>query len=146
LRIEILFPHRVKNEAFRDTTEEYLRLSSRFVAADLLVQPLADRQGRLHPTVRARLSDGAGIVLSEHGRAVDSDWFLARIERARREGSDLRFVIGDADGYPEEVDALCKERIALSPLTLPHELALVILAEQIWRTASRVAGHPYHRG
>jgi len=146
LRLEILFPHKVKNEAFRKTVEQYLRLATRFVPVDLAVQPLADRQGRLHPGVKARVSDGSGILLSEHGRAVDSDWFLACLERARQSGQDLVFIIGDADGYPRELEPLCKERIALSPLTLPHELALVILAEQIWRAAARAAKHPYHRG
>jgi rRNA large subunit m3Psi methyltransferase RlmH len=146
LKVAILFPHKVKNEAFRTSAEQYLRIAGRFVPVDLHVQPLADRQGRLHPAVRSRLAGAEGICLSEHGTAVDSDWFLARLERARQAGQDLVFVIGDADGYPKELESLCRERIALSPLTLPHELALVILAEQLWRAAARAAKHPYHRG
>ncbi len=146
MRLTILFPHKVKNELFRQSAEQYLLQATRFVPAEMAVQPLSDRQGRLHSGIRTRLAGGAGIVLSEHGKAVDSDWFLARLERARQAGQDLHFVIGDADGYPKELETLCRERIALSPLTLPHELALVVLAEQIWRAAARAAGHPYHRG
>jgi len=71
---------------------------------------------------------------------------LARwLEARRRSGQDLAFVIGGPDGLGKEVFARCQQRWSLSRLTLPHGLVRVVLAEQLYRAATVLAGHPYHR-
>ena len=85
------------------------------------------------------------VVLDERGKALSTADLARRIERWKQEGVDIAFTIGGADGTApalrEEADLL----LSLSPLTLPHGLCRVLLAEQLYRAVSLLAGHPYHR-
>jgi 23S rRNA (pseudouridine1915-N3)-methyltransferase len=68
-----------------------------------------------------------------------------RLARWRDEARAVAFVVGSADGLAESVKREAAEVASLSALTLPHGLVRVIVAEQIYRAASLLAGHPYHR-
>lgn len=85
------------------------------------------------------------VALDERGTEFSTRelaaWLKARIE----EGTDLAFVIGGPDGLAPEVLARSRLRWSLTRLTLPHALARVLLAEQLYRAMSLLAGHPYHR-
>jgi 23S rRNA (pseudouridine1915-N3)-methyltransferase len=85
------------------------------------------------------------ILLDPGGKALDSAAFAALFQKAEREGRDLVFVIGGADGLPEGWAARADLLVSLSALTLPHELARAILAEQIYRAFATLRGHPYPR-
>mgnify|MGYP000855826693 CR=1 FL=1 len=80
------------------------------------------------------------VVLDEHGRDLTTVDFAKSLVRWR----DV-FVIGGPDGLSPEVKARAKATIRLSAMTLPHAMARVLLAEQIYRAWSILAGHPYHR-
>jgi 23S rRNA (pseudouridine1915-N3)-methyltransferase len=77
--------------------------------------------------------------------AARRNYFARRIERWKEEGRDVAFVIGGADGMAVELQQQAEWVFSLSPLTLPHGLCRVVLAEQIYRAVSLLAGHPYHR-
>lgn len=85
------------------------------------------------------------VVLDEHGRDVTTMDFARLVAKRRAESETLVFVIGGPDGLAPEVKALGRETIRLSAMTLPHALARVLLAEQIYRAWSILANHPYHR-
>lgn len=85
------------------------------------------------------------IVLDEHGRDLTTVDFAKLIAKGRSTGETYVFVIGGPDGLAPEVKALARETIRLSAMTLPHALARVFLAEQIYRAWSILAKHPYHR-
>ena len=85
------------------------------------------------------------VVLDESGTAMATTDFARRIERWRRDGVDVAFVIGGADGTASALREEAEMLLSLSPLTLPHGLCRVMLAEQLYRAASMLAGHPYHR-
>jgi 23S rRNA (pseudouridine1915-N3)-methyltransferase len=86
------------------------------------------------------------IACDEHGPARGSRAFAARIARLRDDGlRRLAFVIGGADGLAPEVLAAAREHLGFGPQTWPHALARVMLAEQIYRAATLLAGSPYHR-
>lgn len=94
----------------------------------------------------AALQQGEWVVaLDERGTQMSTrelaDWLGGRM----REGSDLAFLIGGPDGLAAEVRARSDESMALSRLTLPHALARVVLAEQLYRAVSILNHHPYHR-
>jgi 23S rRNA (pseudouridine1915-N3)-methyltransferase len=91
-----------------------------------------------HPAARKVLLDPAG-------KRLDSAGFTALISRAQMEGRDLVFVVGGHDGLPAGWAARADLLLALSPLTFPHELARVLLAEQIYRAVATLRGHPYPR-
>lgn len=85
------------------------------------------------------------VPLDEHALEPTTLEFVHWIEQRRAGGQDLVFIIGGPDGLGEEVLARAQFRLALSRLTLPHALARVLLVEQLYRAASVLAGHPYHR-
>lgn len=85
------------------------------------------------------------VVLDEHGRSFPTRALAEHLERWRGDGRDLAFIIGGADGLAPDIKKGAGLLWSLSPLTLPHGLVRVILAEQLYRAASMLAGHPYHR-
>ena len=85
------------------------------------------------------------VLLDERGKQFGSRDLAGRLGDWQRDGRDLCFVIGGPDG----VSDACRQRAdftwSLSPLTLPHGLARVLLAEQLYRAHALQSGHPYHR-
>jgi 23S rRNA (pseudouridine1915-N3)-methyltransferase len=96
--------------------------------------------------IRARLGGARLVACDEHGAMVASRAFAAHLAALRDDGlRDLAFVIGGADGLDASVLGAAAERIAFGPQTWPHALARVMLAEQVYRAVSILAGSPYHR-
>jgi|HubBroStandDraft_6_1064221.scaffolds.fasta_scaffold522560_2 23S rRNA (pseudouridine1915-N3)-methyltransferase len=85
------------------------------------------------------------VTLDERGTERTTVELSHWLEQRRASGQDLAFIIGGPDGLSEEVLARGHFRWSLSRLTLPHGLVRVVLAEQIYRAATLLAGHPYHR-
>jgi len=85
------------------------------------------------------------IVLDERGRSFSTRDLAGRLERWRGDGRDTAFIIGGADGLAGDIRKGADLLWSLSPLTLPHGLVRIILAEQLYRAASLLANHPYHR-
>lgn len=85
------------------------------------------------------------VVLDERGKAVGTGELARRIERWRQAGGDVAFIIGGADGTAPALQREADLLLALSAFTLPHGLCRVMLAEQLYRAMSLLAGHPYHR-
>jgi 23S rRNA (pseudouridine1915-N3)-methyltransferase len=94
----------------------------------------------------AALPAGAFVVALEvEGRGLSTE-ALARFWAARlKDGRDLAFLIGGPEGLSAACIARADERLSLSALTLPHGLARLVLAEQLYRATSLLKGHPYHR-
>jgi len=85
------------------------------------------------------------VALDERGRGWTTRELADRLARWRDEARDVAFVIGSADGLAESVKRDAAAVVALSAMTLPHGLVRVLLAEQLYRATSLLAGHPYHR-
>lgn len=97
----------------------------------------------------ARAADRAErrVALDERGDAVDSATFADMLRRWRDQGvRETAFLIGGADGHHPETRTAADRIVSFGALTWPHALARVMLAEQLYRAATIVAGHPYHRG
>jgi 23S rRNA (pseudouridine1915-N3)-methyltransferase len=105
---------------------------------------------------RARVEEGAQlllkinaseqvVLLDERGKQLSTKTFAARLSEWQADGRDLTFIIGGPDGVSDD----CRQRAdftwSLSSLTLPHGLARVLFAEQLYRAWSLQSGHPYHR-
>lgn len=106
-----------------------------------------DRQAEEARAIAARMPTGARIMaLDERGDALTSEALAAAIGRARDQGTDeLCCVIGGPDGLSPEFRARAHCSLALGALTWPHRLVRIMLAEQLYRAATILAGHPYHR-
>jgi 23S rRNA (pseudouridine1915-N3)-methyltransferase len=85
------------------------------------------------------------IALDERGTLFDTMALARRVTRWRESGRDVAFILGGADGLSEDVKKSADLIWSLSPLTLPHGLARVVLAEQLYRAFSILQNHPYHR-
>jgi 23S rRNA (pseudouridine1915-N3)-methyltransferase len=93
-----------------------------------------------------QLQDAHVIACDEHGKTWTSRAFAGRIATLRDDGvRRLVIVIGGADGHAPEVLARADETLAFGPQTWPHALARVMLAEQVYRAVTILAGGPYHR-
>lgn len=85
------------------------------------------------------------VVLDEHGKQIASGAFAERMRSWQDGGQNIAFLIGGADGLSDEVLSKAHERLALGPMTWPHMLARVLVAEQLYRAITLLTGHPYHR-
>lgn len=85
------------------------------------------------------------VALDERGEAWTTSQLAEKLRRWRDDASPVAFVIGSADGLAGAIKRDAHVLMALSALTLPHGLARIVLAEQIYRAASLLRGHPYHR-
>jgi 23S rRNA (pseudouridine1915-N3)-methyltransferase len=86
------------------------------------------------------------VALDEHGTSVDSDGFARHLGRWRDEGvANNVFMIGGADGLSPDLRRKSKLTVAFGTATWPHQMVRVMLLEQIYRAATILAGHPYHR-
>lgn len=106
-----------------------------------------ERKRREGELIRAALPDGAvTVALDERGRDLSSEAFARRIETWRDSGRrTVAFMIGGADGLDDETRDRADMILSLGKMTWPHLLVRGMLAEQIFRAQSILAGHPYHR-
>ena len=96
-----------------------------------------------------KLAEGAEaiVVLDENGKSLKSHIFATWLGAERDRGvKHMAFLLGGPDGHGEAVLAAATLRLSLGAMTLPHGMARAVLAEQIYRASTILAGHPYHRG
>ena len=93
-----------------------------------------------------RITPGSRVILCDvGGDALDSAAFATLMQQQRERAQDLAIIIGGAHGVDEAVRERAQQRIALAPWTLPHELARLVLAEQLYRAGTITRGEPYHK-
>lgn len=104
---------------------------------------IADEAGRL---LKAAPAEAVIIALDERGRGLSSADFADLIRTRRDAGAKAAaFLIGGADGHGRAVLDAATVTLSLSAMTLPHGLARIVLVEQLYRAATILSGHPYHR-
>jgi 23S rRNA (pseudouridine1915-N3)-methyltransferase len=134
---------------------EYQKRLSHWLPLDLVeIEPGLRGKGR--DAVRATADEGARVIaalpkgalvvaLDGRGKAWTSEQLAQRLEHWRGQGRDLAFLIGGPEGHATDVLARADESWSLGPLTLPHMLVRLLVAEQLYRAAALLANHPYHR-
>ena len=106
------------------------------------VTELPDQGGKM-PDLPA---NAASVVLDERGKALASSELASKLESWRDGGKrEARFLIGAADGHDEEMRRSADLLLSFGPATWPHMMARAMLAEQLFRSVSILANHPYHR-
>lgn len=134
---------------------EYQKRLSHWLPLELVeVEPGVRGKGR--DTARATSDEGSRVLaalpknafvvaLDGRGKPHSSEQLAVRLEHWRGRGQDLAFLVGGPEGHAHEVIARADETWSLGPLTLPHMLVRLVLAEQVYRAAALLANHPYHR-
>lgn len=138
------------NEGYND----YARRLTQDYKLELIEIPLGQRSGG--DTARAMEKEGERmlsamtgnpymVALQVGGKALSTEQLAKFLEARAREGRGLAFCIGGPEGLAAAVDERAEMRWSLSPLTLPHALVRVIVAEALYRAVMVIKGHPYHR-
>jgi 23S rRNA (pseudouridine1915-N3)-methyltransferase len=159
VRIWLLAVGRLKQGPERDLAERYRKRfedSGRPIGfRGLVIKEIAESRARdagsriaeEGAALAAAIPDRAIIVaLDERGVTLDSASFARNLAKDRDAGlSDLVFLIGGADGLSPELRSKARQTLAFGSATWPHQLARIMLLEQLYRAATLLAGHPYHR-
>jgi 23S rRNA (pseudouridine1915-N3)-methyltransferase len=133
MRISVIAVGRLR-PPFQDDVEHYRKMLAGHAKVELI-------EVREDEKVPPRIRDRAfSVLLSSEGESFGSERFAEWMEERRRDGRDLCFVIGGPKGLELEADM----RLSLGPMTLPHQLARVVLLEQIFRAHKILAREPYH--
>lgn len=137
-----------------EATAEYLKRLPREARMTLVTVKPEKRAGQPAEAIKAleatrlmeKIPAGSRLVaLDEHGRQVSTRELADLLARWLEMGKDTVLVIGGADGLAADLLERAEARVALSRLTLPHALARVLVAEQVYRAVSLLHNHPYHR-
>jgi 23S rRNA (pseudouridine1915-N3)-methyltransferase len=155
LKIKVAWIGKTKEAAIQSLTEEYLKRISRYVTVEGI--PLKDEAALLEmcgipsATIKIKRSMGATkstlVLLDSRGKQFSSEEFAKFLgDYQDRNPLALVFGVGAADGFSEEARAAAQFTLSLGKMTLPHELARVVLLEQIYRAFTILKRHPYHCG
>jgi 23S rRNA (pseudouridine1915-N3)-methyltransferase len=140
--------------SYREACDDYLRRLGRYVK----VREVEVREASRAPTVDAQREEEAGrllarvpggaavVALAREGSGWTSEELAGRMEGWRMAARPLAFVIGGSRGLAPRLLASAAARWSLGPLTLPHEMARVIVTEQLYRAFTIIRGEPYHKG
>jgi 23S rRNA (pseudouridine1915-N3)-methyltransferase len=154
VKIKIASIGKTKEPAIQSLADEYLKRISRYVQVEGLAlrdeDALLQMCGRAAP-VKANKTTRAGkstlVLMDSRGKQFSSEEFAGFLgDYQDRNPLPLVFAIGPADGFSEPAIRAAQHIISLGKMTLAHELARVVLLEQIYRAFTILKGHPYHSG
>jgi 23S rRNA (pseudouridine1915-N3)-methyltransferase len=154
VKIKIAWMGKTKEPAIQVLTDEYLKRISRYVPVEGLAvrdeAALLQMCGRGAPG-KASKTASAGkstlLLLDSRGKQFSSEeWARFLGDYQDRNPLPLVFAVGPADGFSEEARSAAQHTISLGRMTLTHELARVVLLEQVYRGFTILKGHPYHSG
>ena len=154
MRLTVAVVGKPRNAALAAAIHEYETRAARYWPLDVV--EVREASGRGVSAADARTREGARllervpeaalvIACDERGDELTSAEFARVVSGARERAQDVAFVIGGAYGLPDEVRTRASRAIQLAPFTLPHELARLVLAEQLYRAGTIVRGEPYHK-
>jgi 23S rRNA (pseudouridine1915-N3)-methyltransferase len=137
MKIVVYYVGKPRDPHANRMAEDFIQRSSHYGRCEMReVVPARFDPWAKHPTATK-------ILLDPGGKSMDSAAFAKLVSGAQQEARDLVFLIGGASGLPPAWREKGGLLLSLSALTMPHELARVVLAEQIYRAFATLAGHPY---
>ena len=154
-KIKIIALGKLKEKAYTELEREFLKRLSPFAKIKIVELPEESyRSGDVIEKIKEKEADkiirqlpenGVIILLEEKGSLRNSKDFAAFLERVGSLGKELVFVIGSGIGLHESLKQYSNYSVSLSPLTFPHNMARVLLGEQIYRACTILAGKEYHK-
>jgi 23S rRNA (pseudouridine1915-N3)-methyltransferase len=151
VKIKVAWIGRTKEPAIQALTEEYLKRIARY--ADVAGLALKDEAAilSLASGERQRQQNSSKerhklVLLDSRGKQFSSEELAEFLEREQVSATPLLFAIGGSDGFSEEARRRAGFTLSLGKMTLPHELARVVLVEQLYRAFTILKNHPYHLG
>ena len=154
MRLVVAVVGKARNQALGEAIRDYEKRAARYWpldvhevreerAAGISVDKVRAREGQ---RLAHKLPERAQTVMCDiKGRAFNSTQFAEFLQSAREQDRDLAFLIGGAFGLASDLTSRSSVKLSLAPWTLPHELARLVLVEQIYRAGTIVRGEPYHK-
>ena len=154
MKIKIAWIGKTKEPAIQALTDEYLQRISRYAPVEgVALRDEADLLAKFGGSAKSGSAKGASatkstvVVLDSRGKEFSSEQFAKFLgEYQDRNPLPLVFAVGGADGFSDETRSAAQNVISLGKMTLAHELARVVLLEQVYRAFTILKGHPYHSG
>ena len=145
MKLKIAWVGKTKEAAIQSLSAEYLKRLQRYVpteaheaSSEAAVLKLSDKAARTAPVL---------VLLDSKGKQLTSEELATLLREHQDRGTqELIFAIGPADGWGDLARKRANSILSLGKMTLPHELARVVLLEQLYRGFTILAGHPYHSG
>ena len=146
MKLQIAWIGKTKDTAFRALTEEYLKRIGRYLSVEshevpsetALLELTKEKTGRTRPVL---------VLLDGRGRQFTSEEFAELLRDQQDRGTqNLFFAVGPPDGFSDLSRASADLTLSFGKMTLAHELARIVLLEQIYRAFTILKGHPYHTG
>ncbi len=142
MKLTIAWVDRTKEPSIAALTAEYAKRIARSVASET-----AELRSETAVLERAAKERATLVLLDGRGKQLSSEELAGFIQQHQERGTQrLMFCIGPADGWSEAARSKAAFTLSLGKMTLPHELARVVLLEQIYRAFTILKGHPYHTG
>jgi len=139
MKLRLYYIGRAKEPHSNALAAEYVKRASRYM--DCEMREIDPRRFDLP----ARHDSARKVFLDPAGKLMDTAGFVELVRSAEYDAVDLVFLIGGHDGLPPDWKSKANLLLSLTPMTLPHELARALLAEQIYRALATLRGHPYPR-
>ena len=146
MKLKIAWIGKTKDPAIQSLTDEYLKRISRYAEVEGLALP--DEAALLRMREKSGLRPAHVIILLDsRGKQLSSEEFAQLLQNHRdRTSQPLVVAVGAADGFSEQARKTAGTVLSLGKMTLAHELARVVLLEQVYRAFTILKGHPYHTG
>jgi len=146
MKLRIAWIGKTRGSAIQSLTAEYLKRLSRYAACD--AQELPSEAALLKLIDKSeRRTQPELVLLDSRGKQLTSEEIANFLDYHKSHGTqELLFAVGPADGWSDSTRAHAKTILSFGKITLPHELARVVLLEQLYRGFTILQGHPYHGG
>ena len=147
MKVDLLAVGRVR-PPFDDAEAHYLKLLKPLMP--VAVTEVKDDEALTRWVAAARATGGSRpdpgslVALEAGGKQMDSETWAGWLDRRRHDGKRLTFLIGGPAGLPPEVSSIASHRLSLGPQTMAHQLARIVLLEQLFRASKILAGQKYH--
>ena len=147
MKIKIAWIGKTKESAIASLTDEYVRRISRYVQVEgIAVRDEADLLAKFGKDAKTATKSTL-VLMDSRGKEYSSEQFAKFLGNYQdRNPLPLVFAIGGADGFSAEARSAAANVISVGKMTLAHELARVVLLEQVYRAFTILKGHPYHSG
>lgn len=144
-KITIISVGKIKTSWINEGIEVYRsRLRSDMKLEERILEAGSEKEEHTKITKAIALSDNMIVVLDEKGKAMSSPQFSEFLAKKKDEGSSVTFVIGGAYGLSEEIRKKADIVMSFGPMTFPHEMAQLVLFEQLFRAQAIMKGTGYH--
>jgi 23S rRNA (pseudouridine1915-N3)-methyltransferase len=144
VKIKVAWIGKTKSPELRSLSAEYVKRLGRYAAVETAELGSEAALLKLLEKTRGR---SLLVLLDSRGRQMSSEELAAFLRKHENSGTQaLLFAVGGADGFSEQARAAAAHLLSLGKMTLPHELARVVLVEQLYRAYTILKKHPYHTG